>query len=274
MIGGTPVTGVPRNQQQGESGSSLIATAPDSAIHHELRPHQVALIDQIDRAQAAGHRHIMIQLATGGGKTILGAALIHRETLNRRRSMFTVPALSLIDQTVDGFYSSGIHDVGVIQADHPLTNYARSVQVASVQTLSRRQMPSVNLVLIDEAHRWFDAYSKWLAGPWKHITVIGLSATLPERQIEPLCDGGRPSGEAVGWVFRKVQMDDATAKFSFGLLAAAHVSGTTAHRVLIDDRDADIEARRRLQVILIIAIILDPIAAVLLVAAGNRGTPG
>ena len=33
-----------------------------------------------------------------------------------------MPALSLIDQTVEAFWAEGIRDVGVIQANHPLTN--------------------------------------------------------------------------------------------------------------------------------------------------------
>ena len=77
------------------------------------------------------------------------AALIQRETASRHRCVFAVLALSLIDQTVERLYSSGIHDVGVIQADHPLTNCARGVQVASVQTLSRRQIPSLLAVQAD-----------------------------------------------------------------------------------------------------------------------------
>jgi hypothetical protein len=46
--------------------------------------------------------------------------------------IFTVPAISLIDQTIEKFGHEGIRDVGVIQADHPLTDYAKPVQTASV----------------------------------------------------------------------------------------------------------------------------------------------
>jgi superfamily II DNA or RNA helicase len=34
-----------------------------------------------------------------------------------------------------------------------------------------------DMVIIDEVHRWFDAYAEWLEGPWKHLPVIGLTAT-------------------------------------------------------------------------------------------------
>ena len=57
-------------------------------------------------------------------------------------------------------WSWGIRDVGVIQASHPLTDYSRPVQIASVQTLERRyqiagqlsrSVPSADLVLIEGA---------------------------------------------------------------------------------------------------------------------------
>src|SRR5258705_6809670 len=38
-------------------------------------------------------------------------------------------------------------------------------------------MPPADMVILDEMHKWFDVYEEWLAGPWKHIPVIGLSAT-------------------------------------------------------------------------------------------------
>jgi DNA repair protein RadD len=49
--------------------------------------------------------------------------------------------------------------------------------VASVQTLQRREVPAADLIVIDEAHRWFDAYPEWLNGAWANTPVIGMSAT-------------------------------------------------------------------------------------------------
>jgi DNA repair protein RadD len=144
---------------------------------HSLRPHQTSLIGEIDRDLAAGIRHIVALAATGFGKTIVAATLAKRNLDERRRTLFIVPALSLIDQTVDKFYAEGIRDIGVIQADHEMTNWSRPVQIASVQTLMRRQMPPTDIVIVDEVHRWFDAYEEWLEGPWKHLPVIGLTAT-------------------------------------------------------------------------------------------------
>jgi superfamily II DNA or RNA helicase len=144
----------------------------------ELWPHQCELLTKIKRASTDGCRRIMAQAPTGFGKTVIAAAIAQRIQGAGKRAIFTVPALSLIDQTVERFYAMGIRDVGVIQANHVLTNYARPIQVASVQTLQRRPIPPADLVMVDEAHRWFDFYGEWLKDPeWSAVPFIGLTAT-------------------------------------------------------------------------------------------------
>jgi DNA repair protein RadD len=143
-----------------------------------LRPHQRHLLDQIDRAIEAGCRRLMIQAPTGFGKTIIAAIIADMILKAGKRMIFVAPALSLIDQTVEKFYREGIWDVGVIQASHPLTNFARPIQIASLDTLRRRQIPHADLIIIDEAHRQSEFIAKWLkSSALADVPVIGLSAT-------------------------------------------------------------------------------------------------
>jgi DNA repair protein RadD len=59
-----------------------------------------------------------------------------------------------------------------------MMDWSRPVQVASVQTLQRRLIPEADVVMIDECHRWFDFYAKWMADPaWQSRPFIGMSAT-------------------------------------------------------------------------------------------------
>ncbi|WBO22303.1 DEAD/DEAH box helicase [Sphingomonas abietis] len=93
--------------------------------------------------------------------------------------LFVVDAISLIDQTVEAFYAQGVSDIGVIQADHPMTDWSKPVQIASVQTLrSRDKLPPAELVIVDEAH----CQDEWLISvmaehDWEDVPFIGLSAT-------------------------------------------------------------------------------------------------
>jgi superfamily II DNA or RNA helicase len=152
-----------------------------------LWPHQVALIEQIEAALAGGARRIVAQAPTGFGKTITAAVITIKAIHRRKRVIFTVPALSLVDQTVEKFYAAGITDVGVIQGNHHLTDYSKPVQIASVQTLQRRyetgdglsrSVPAADVVMIDEVHRLYEFYGDWLTDPlMADVPVLGLSAT-------------------------------------------------------------------------------------------------
>lgn len=144
----------------------------------ELRPHQVEAMTRLRQAIASGRKRVMLQAPTGFGKTVNAAAIVDGALSKGKRILVTVPALSLVDQTVEALWDEGIRDVGVIQANHALTNWARPVQVASVQTLARRGLPEADIALVDEAHRWFDFYGKWfLEEGWRTKPIIGLSAT-------------------------------------------------------------------------------------------------
>ena len=112
----------------------------------------------------------MLQGPTGFGKTLTAAHIIQRALDKGNRVIFTVPALSLIDQTVAAFEAEGIHCVGVMQGYHPTTDSEQPVQVCSVQTLARRQKPDAAIVIIDEAHLAFKSVHDWMADPaWARV---------------------------------------------------------------------------------------------------------
>jgi len=143
-----------------------------------LRPRQAQAIARIREAISDGHKRIVLQAPTGFGKTLVSAHIIAAALQKGSRPLFTCPAISLVDQTLAAFEREGIKDIGVIQANHPRTNYAATVQIASVQTLIRRSIPELSFALIDECHEKFDGLDSILDSPeWKDKIVIGLSAT-------------------------------------------------------------------------------------------------
>src|SRR3546814_5013289 len=127
---------------------------------------------------ASGKRKPMLQVPTGGGKTRTAGAIVELMRQRDKRAVFIVDAISLIDQTVQSFYDLGLSDIGVIQADHAMTDWSKPIQVASVQTLQRRGMPEVDLAIVDEAHvrnQWLE--KQFGSADWGKKPVIGLSAT-------------------------------------------------------------------------------------------------
>jgi DNA repair protein RadD len=58
-----------------------------------------------------------------------------------------------------------------------MTRPSASVQVCSIQTLERRELPAdIGIVIVDEAHRAFAFLYRWMA-EWPKVPFIGLSAT-------------------------------------------------------------------------------------------------
>lgn len=141
-----------------------------------LRPHQESAIQLLRDSLRNGKRRPMLMCATGSGKTVTAANIIRMARERGKRVVFCVDAISLVDQTVQAFYDEGLHSIGVVQADHPMHAPHQPIQVASVQTLSRRGMPETDMVINDEAHVAYSWMLQWMAdNPTK--PVIGLSAT-------------------------------------------------------------------------------------------------
>lgn len=155
--------------------------APEEACSKkELRPHQVRAIQMIRQSLAQGNRRVVCQMPTGAGKTLTAAKIIEGARSKGKGVIFTAPAVSLIDQTVRAFEAEGIRDIGVMQASHARTNSLAQVQVATVQTLARRDIPQAALVIVDECHLKADVIDALMADR-PDVFFIGLSAT-PWRQ--------------------------------------------------------------------------------------------
>lgn len=125
-----------------------------------------------------GDRLFMLGDFTVAHNTIIAAHIVDGVAKGHKRPMFVCPAISLVNQSLHSFEAQGIKDIGVIQAQHERTDWMARVQIASVQTLIRRKMPEVDVVLIDEVHEEYKGLNKILdSEEWKDKLVIGLSAT-------------------------------------------------------------------------------------------------
>jgi DNA repair protein RadD len=155
---------------------SLFAPIEEPPSVRELRDYQSGAIDELRQALREGCKRPLLQAPTGAGKTRIAGAIIDMARAKGNTVAFCVPALSLIDQTVESFSRDGIEDIGVIQADHVMTNWRAAVQVCSIDTLARRGFPNVKMVIVDEAHRKSETIVKWMAEK-PDMIFIGLSAT-------------------------------------------------------------------------------------------------
>lgn len=141
-----------------------------------LRPHQARAIEMLRASVRSGKKRPVLKLPTGAGKTLIASHIIQSSRDKGNRVLFVVDAIQLVDQTVQAFYDAGLRDIGVIQGQHPITDYSRGIQVASIQSLVKRKTPEFGLCIIDECHALHKAHKDLIAA---HPTVpfIGLSAT-------------------------------------------------------------------------------------------------
>lgn len=141
-----------------------------------LREHQETALAMLRQSFGTGHKRPVLQLATGAGKTRIAAEIVSMARAKGNAVCFTVPAISLVDQTVEAFEREGIHRLNVIQGNHPRTDPQARVHIASVQSLAKRERPDVGLVIVDEAHLRFRAIQRWMQEA-PNLPFVGLSAT-------------------------------------------------------------------------------------------------
>jgi DNA repair protein RadD len=99
-------------------------------------------------------------------------------------------------------FAEGVTNVGVIQASHRMTNPARLIQVATPQSLQRREIPDADEIIIDEAHLLFrKLFPKLFNDPrFANVPIIGLSATPWTKALGKLFDRliiGATTGELI-----------------------------------------------------------------------------
>jgi superfamily II DNA or RNA helicase len=142
-----------------------------------LRHYQHQAVSNLRTAFRSGARAPLLVLPTGGGKTIILAAITHQALTRGARVLILVHRRELIHQTSAKLTAlqipHGIIAAGVDRADAP-------IQVASVQTLIRRLDTAAqpDLIIIDEAHH-ATIGSTWgkILAHWPDASRLGVTAT-------------------------------------------------------------------------------------------------
>lgn len=147
----------------------------------KVRDYQASLIGEA-REKLRDNQSVLVQMATGGGKTAIASYMSGSAAKRGKRVFFGCHRKELIKQTAKTFDKVGI-PYGII-APGFTGDYRQPVQIASIQTLSSRleRYGVPDLYIPDEAHHagaktWADIINHYREGKAK---IVGLSAT-PER---------------------------------------------------------------------------------------------
>lgn len=124
------------------------------------------------------NRTFMVYAPTGSGKTGLAAFITAGHISRGKRVIFIAPYTILVRQTTARFVEYGLpeDEIGIIWRDHPDYDPERLIQIASADTLIRREFPdNIDLIIVDEAHMKKRALLEVIRD--SGIKVVGLSGT-------------------------------------------------------------------------------------------------
>lgn len=163
----------------------------------ELRPYQKDSVEKSRKSLTQGNRRVLIQAATGAGKTITACEIIRLAKEKGSRVWFLAPRRELVTQAhqelADYGVESSIYMAGI--------NFSYSrVVVASIDTIASRydinELPETDLVIVDEAHLFLSPKRLELLNKWSEkAIVLGLTATP-----------ARPNGQGLGVFYDDLQL--------------------------------------------------------------------
>lgn len=183
----------------------------------QLRDYQKDLLSRVeDTLDADADARVMMQLPTGGGKTVIAGELLKRRLTRGRRAVWMTHRRELADQTHEMLTKHGV-DAEVVRYWRPGTlapAKSRGVTILMAQTTGNRakkvniwdNYDSDDLLVVDEAHHatansWERPMEQWpgqvmgmTATPWRLSEREGFdhlfSALLRGPQIKELQDRG------------------------------------------------------------------------------------
>ena len=143
---------------------------------------QAELVQNVRNSFKAGNKSVLMQSATGSGKTQMAAYMVMQAMIKPAQGciVFCVPRKALMEQTSETFNSHGM-DHGLIGAGYTFNKYHK-LYIATMQTLARRiespDFPKMRMLVVDETHYGAAELDRIIKhakaqGTW----ILGLSAT-------------------------------------------------------------------------------------------------
>lgn len=140
----------------------------------DLRPYQVEGKTEIRAFFGKEQKRVIFCSPTGSGKTVTFADIARETVRNGFKVLILVDRKELLEQAREKLISYGLNP-SLITAGKTGRKNSNSF-IATVQTLIRRPLPDVDLIIVDEAHK--QIFDKMLTKPeYQNTFVIGATAT-------------------------------------------------------------------------------------------------
>ena len=163
----------------------------------ELRPYQQRGINDIRNQFHGGKKRVCYVAPCCSGKTVLMAYMASTAAQRGNKTLFVVHRVELLEQASRTLEALGVAH-GIIAPGYEQTD--ELVQIASVQTLARREIPTPTLIIFDECHHTTAKTWRAVLDRFPNALVVGLTAT-PERL----------GGEGLGDIFEALVIGPSVA---------------------------------------------------------------
>ncbi len=181
------------------------------------RDYQIACVETLSTEVSRGRRKLLVEMATGTGKTRTAAAFVKRlfEAGIVTRVLFLVDRVALARQAEDAF-TDHLRDYPchVLRPGRGFDR-ARRITVATLQTMIaeyRTLSPGYfDLVITDECHR--SIYGKW-SGVLRHFDGIQLGLTATPCTVDADMPSDPEDGEFVRDTLRFFEVDKPTFRYT------------------------------------------------------------
>ena len=182
----------------------------------ELRDYQEEILSNL-RTAFRSHRSVLLQLATGGGKTAVAGAIADGLSQRGRSMLALVHRHELVNQFANTLERVGLGGrYGIIAAGRAPTPWVK-LQIASIQTLHRRPNLDLNpkYIVVDEAHHakaktWEDVLARF-----PNARILGMTATPGRLDGKPLGDHFETivEGPSIQWLVAHGWLAPTSMKF-------------------------------------------------------------
>ena len=172
---------------------------------------QEELLQSVRNSIKRGNKSVLMQAATGSGKTICSAAMVKGSYNKGTRSLFVVPRRELLKQTSTTYNKYDIPH-SYVSAGMPFNPFSQAF-VSTAPSLARRLdvLENINLLIIDECHISGDGIDKII----KHFKVrgaivVGLSATPTKLSGKGMDDwfDDMVCGKSIRWLIDNNRLSD------------------------------------------------------------------
>ena len=134
-----------------------------------LRPYQEKALQSAREELISGNNRIVVYGPTGSGKSAMIEAMTRNAIAKGKRVGIIANRIHLVRALSLRFTDSGI-DHGIVQGDNTFGTH-KQVVICSIQTVARRGMPLVDVIIIDEGHA--------CAGSKDYLKVIHSNSAMP-----------------------------------------------------------------------------------------------